>query len=321
LIDGKGKLPPHIKTLFTECPPGGVILFKYNLDTDNDAIRNFLSNTASLIQDESGIPPFISVDHEGGSVNRFMTDVAALPAASSYWELFIENGKQYALEKIEADSLKAGCEIKALGINLNFAPVAEYLNNDNRNFLKSRSYGPDPVFTAEAAAAFINGMEQAGVLCVIKHFPGNAGHDPHYSTSSISGDRTSLNKLVSPFTALIGGGARAVMVSHSIVPVIDSKIASLSDAVMQNWLRDELGFKGLIICDDFSMAAAGSVMPNEAAVLSLAAGADMVIVWPPDILRTHRTILAALKDGRLSRDRLRNAAQRVIYEKLRMGNL
>jgi beta-N-acetylhexosaminidase len=319
-IDGKGNLPSHIKVLFTECPPGGVILFKYNLDTDNNSIRSFLLSAASFIKDESGLPPFIAVDHEGGNVNRFMNTVAELPAASSYWDIFLENGKPKALAKIETDSLKAGREINDLGINMNFAPVAEYLNNDNQNFLKNRSYGPDPVFTAEAAAAFIRGMEQSGILCVVKHFPGSAGPDPHYSASALKGDREYLNKLVSPFTALFSGGARAVMISHSLVPVMDGKIASLSAVVMQNWLRNELGFNGLIICDDFSMAAAGDLSPEEAAVRSLAAGADMVLVWPPDILRTHRSILAALKDGRLSQDRLRSAAQRVIYEKLRMEN-
>jgi beta-N-acetylhexosaminidase len=330
-IDGKGQLPPHIKELLAEFPAGGVMLFRYNLDTDNDAIRALVGETVSLIRKGCDVPPFIAVDHEGGTVNRFMRGVATLPSASTYWELSLSQGKAQALEKIYADSLRAGQEIKALGINLNFAPVAEHLNDNNRVFLESRSYGPDPLFTAEAACAFVRGMEQAGVLCVIKHFPSSAGDDPHYSASAINADKAALDSLVYPFASLISidGGARAVMAAHTLVPAVDSEIASLSSAVMEDWLRGELGFDGIIISDDFSMAAAkiaaargtdaGKQSPAEAAVRSIAAGADMVLVWPADLRRTHGAFISALSGGQLSRERAREAASRVIYEKLKMG--
>jgi beta-N-acetylhexosaminidase len=323
-IDGKGKLPQHMITLLAECPAGGVVLFHYNLDTGNEEIHSLIEQTASLIRDESGLSPFIAVDHEGGSVNRFMQGTASLPAAISYWEAAGE-GRQKAIEKIETDSFNAGREMKMLGVNLNLAPVAECLTTENRDFLVSRSYGPDPAFAAGAAAAFIRGMERAGVTCVVKHFPGSAGPDPHFSPSVLKGDKTTLDDLVSPFAALINGGARTVMVAHTQVPAIDNKIASLSNVIMGNWLRGELGFKGIIISDDFSMAAAGgrsakeSFTTEEAAVLSLAAGADMVLVWPPDIMRTHRAIVSAIENGRLPRERLFEAAARVIYEKIKMG--
>jgi len=317
-IDGRGSLPPHMRTLLAECPAGAVMLFKYNLDTDNDSIYALISETVSLIREKSGVAPFVAVDHEGGTVNRFRQGMAVLPAASSYWELFPTQERQETLAKIKADSLKAAGEIFDLGINLNFAPVAEYLTEDNRGFLESRSYGPDPFFAAEAAAAFIGSMEQAGVLCVVKHFPGSAGNDPHYSASVINGDKHTLDNLVYPFAYLINREARAIMVAHTVVPAIDSKIASLSAVVMQNWLRDELGFGGIIISDDFTMAAAGGIKSEEAAVLSVAAGADMVLVWQPDLKRTHSAFVSALEDGRLSRERLRDAVARIIYEKLKM---
>jgi beta-N-acetylhexosaminidase len=116
------------------------------------------------------------------------------------------------------------------------------------------------------------------------------------------------------------------MAAHTAVPAIDSEIASLSPVVMGNWLREELGFKGLIISDDFTMEAArGASVPRltqeDAAVLSIAAGADMILVWPYDLRRTHRAIITALENGKLPRERLENAAHRVVYEKLRMGLL
>ncbi len=320
-IEGKGSLDSNIVSLLSEFPTGGIMLFKYNLDTDNDSIRSLINQTAALINSESGIPPFIAVDHEGGTVNRFRRGTADLPDASSYWELSLAQGKQTSLKKIENDSLRAGRELKDLGINVNFAPVAEYLNDENRVFLSRRSYGPDPLFTANAAQAFITGMKQAGVLCVIKHFPGIAGSDPHYSASVINGDRDELDKLVFPFKTIIdniiGGGA--TMVSHTVVSALDGKIASLSKVVMEDWLRGELGFSGLLISDDFSMASAGMLSPDKLAVMSIAAGADMVLVWPKDLRRTHSAIMYALYDGRLSRERLRNTAYRIIITKINMG--
>jgi len=334
-IDGKGRLTADMRMLLSECPAGGIMLFKYNLDADNAAIRALIAEavavaTVALAGAETAIPPFVAVDHEGGAVNRFRAGVAALPSAGSYGEMAQSRGRDSALAHITSDSFSAGREIGDLGITMNLAPVAEYLNAENRAFLDDRSYGPDPAFVAAAAAAFIAGMEQAGVLCVVKHFPGSAGADPHRYPSVLKGDKAALAALTAPAAALIRGNQarpplRALMVSHSAVPAWDSDhIASLSAAVMSAWLRDELGFDGLIICDDFSMAAAGAtaaggLKPETAAVLSLAAGADMVLVWPPDLRRTHRAIVAALGDGRLPRERLREAAERIIGEKIRMG--
>ena len=319
-IEGKGSLNSNIVSLLSEFPAGGIMLFKYNLDTDNDSIRALINQTATLVNGEAGIPPFIAVDHEGGTVNRFRRGTADLPDASSYLEMPLEPDDHWALAKIEADSLKAGRVLKDLGINVNFAPVAEYLNDSNRAFLSRRSYGSDPYFTALASMYFIRGMNASGILCVIKHFPGIAGADPHYSSSVINGDKAELDKLVYPFKYLIDNEyARAIMVSHSAVPAMDTKIASLSGIVMKDWLKDDLCFLGLLIADDFSMAAAGSLSPEEAAVRSIAAGADMVLVWPKDLRRTHSAILYALYAGRLSRERLREAAEQIIFEKIYMG--
>jgi beta-N-acetylhexosaminidase len=329
-IDGKGRLTEDMKILLKECPAGGVMLFRYNLDADNGAIRNLTAETAALIVRESTVPPFMAVDHEGGSVSRFRPGVADLPPAASYWKIAQNKDWDTAITQINTDAFNVGTYINALSVNMNFAPVAEYLNENNRDFLDNRSYGPDPVFSAKAAAAFIAGMEQAGIMCVVKHFPGSAGTDPHLFPSLLNGDKTALAKLSFPFAALSRSAhMRALMVSHSAVPAWDSThIASLSSPIMNEWLRQELDFDGIIICDDFSMASArspasargaDSIKPEIAAVLSLAAGADMVLVWPPDLRRTHREILSAIDDDRLSRERLREAAERIIFEKIRIG--
>ena len=325
--DGKGELTRDMKNIFTQCPVGAVMFFRYNLAVYTEAIQKHICETVEFIANEyaASIMPFIAIDHEGGAVNRFMPGVAPLPAAGSYIKMMEDekNSKEKIIQKIFSDSSNSGKIIKNMGFNMNFAPVAEYLNDDNKKFLESRSYSHDPEFTFNAAAAFIEGMRHNGILCVVKHFPGIASPDPHFFPSKLEGGKEKLMELAAPFAALIKEGyAKAIMVSHTLVPALDSgNIASLSSNVMEIWLRQELGFKGIIICDDFSMAAANNIIGSQetAAVKSLAAGADMVMAWPPDIKKTHRAILSALEDGRLSRERLLEAAQRIIFEKLRMG--
>jgi len=326
-IDGREKLSQNTIDMLTDIPTGGIMLFKYNLNSDKDSISTLLSETSALIKEISGIAPFMAVDHEGGSVNRFPVDIAYLPDASSYRETSDEELSQREqilvqgkiLTTIYEDSLRAGLELSALGINMNFAPVAEHLTDENRFFLSRRSYGEDQDFVSRAASAFVNGMGLAGVLCVVKHFPGSAGKDPHYSASVLDLDKNSANKFVSPFAYAINNRARAIMAAHTLIPAIDSEIASLSSVVMTDWLRGELGFSGIIISDDFTMAAAGKLKPEEAAVRSVAAGSDMILVWPAHLKITLDAFTAALENEHLSRERLLEAAQRVIYEKLRMG--
>ena len=329
-IDGKGSLTRDMKILLSECPAGGIMLFRYNLNTDNGSIQKLIAESVTLIAEGNTvelttdvtvtIPPFVVVDHEGGNVNRFMPGAADLPAAYSYWEEAQSEGRGSAILQILTDSFNVGKKLRELGINFNLAPVVEFLNEDNSKFLEGRSYGPDPAFTVDSARAFIMGMELAGVICAVKHFPGSAGADPHYFPGKLNGDKETLGELVFPFAALIKDNrTRAIMVSHSSVPAWDAEnIASLSPLIMGEWLRRELGFEGLIISDDFSMGAAtgsGRTKPEDAAVQSLIAGADIVLVWPPDLRRTHKAIQAALADGRLSRQRLEESAARIIYEK------
>jgi beta-N-acetylhexosaminidase len=322
-IDGKGSLTRDTKILLSECPAGGIMLFRYNLNTDNSAIQNLITESVALITERNAVPPFVVVDHEGGNVNRFLPGAVDLPAPYSYWEAAQSESRGGAIVQILTDSFNAGIKLRDLGINLNLAPVAEFLHNDNAKFLEGRSYGPDPDFTVDAVRVFIAGMEFAGVICAVKHFPGSAGADPHYFPGKLNGGKEDMVELVSPFAALIRHNqARVIMISHSAVPAWDTEhIASLSPAIMGEWLRHELGFTGLIISDDFSMGAAttaGRTKPEDAAVQSLIAGADIVLVWPPDLRRTHRAIQTALADGRLSRQRLEESAGRIILEKMRL---
>jgi beta-N-acetylhexosaminidase len=320
--DGRTDLDPVMGRIFAQCPPGGVILFRYNLGPDGGTIRRFLARIAGVVGEAAGLPPFIAVDHEGGSVHRFGAVLPRLPAPASYAAMADGRGREAALTALEAEARRAGGELRRLGITLNIAPVAEVLTAENRPFLEDRSYGGESGFVGAAAAAFIRGMAAAGVGCTAKHFPGSTGTDPHGAPSRLSPDRAALGALAEPFAHIIRTGApAAIMVSHAVVPALDGeRSASLSPAVTA-WLRGELGFRGIVMADDFSMAAVtpGGLPPAEAAVRALDAGADMVMTWPGQIRSVHAGILAALGEGRLSRERLREAAARIIAEKIRLG--
>ncbi|GHU15211.1 glycosyl hydrolase [Spirochaetia bacterium] len=331
-VDGKARLSADMKYILGQCPPGAIMLFRYNLDTPKNEVKNFLDECREFVAAETGgagIPPLIAVDHEGGSVHRFGPGVTRLPAAAFWAEQSKTTDREGSLAALEEASFQSGKEIRDLGITLNLAPVAETLNSDNSRFLGERSFGAESRFTADAAAAFIRGMDRAGIGCTLKHFPGNTGTDPHEASAVLRGSRKELAEMAAPFASLIKNEkVSAVMVSHALVPAWDSEnIGSLSPAVIGDWLRGELGFTGIILADDFSMAAAINtsrasslrLSPEDAAVASLAAGADMVMAWPPNIRQIQRAILAALANGSLSRERLREAAARIIAEKIRLG--
>jgi beta-N-acetylhexosaminidase len=327
-IDGKGALRADMAALLRAVPAGGVMLFRYNLSTPRGEIAPFLntvSGAASLppVAGLPPLPPLIAVDHEGGGVHRFGEGITRLPAPLSAYT-GVESGawsREEALRGIEESAFRSGKELRELGITVNLAPVAEVLSPENRAFLGSRSYGPDAGFVEEAAGAFIRGMERAGVLCVVKHFPGNAGGDPHEEAVSITLDRAALDRLVRPMIALLcASPPPLVMVSHARIPARDAeRSASLSAAVVSRWLRGEIGFSGVVIADDFSMAGSTEPDTGRAVVAALNAGVDMVMCWPGNLAATHQAILDALADGTLSRERLVEAASRIIAVKIRAG--
>ncbi|MDR3146578.1 MAG: glycoside hydrolase family 3 protein, partial [Treponema sp.] len=323
-IDGREALGESMAALLEAAPAGGIMLFAYNISADREAVLPFLESCSRRIAaSAAGIPPLIAVDHEGGKVQRFGSPFRRLPAPGSYWETAQSRGRDYALAAIEEDARLSGLELRELGINLNFAPVAEIAAPENRAFLDDRSYGPDGAFVTAAAGAFIRGMDAAGIRCVVKHFPGNGGTDPHRETALVAADSAALDLMIAPFAALIRGGVPGgIMVSHVLVPAWDEeRIASLSPLVMGDRLRRELGFTGIILGDDFSMAAVRSLglSPGEAAVEALIAGADMVMAWPMNLRDIHGAIVSALRDGRLKRERLREGAERILYQKIRSG--
>ncbi|QQO10929.1 glycoside hydrolase family 3 N-terminal domain-containing protein [Breznakiella homolactica] len=325
-IDGKGRLPARSEELLRKYPPGAIMLFKYNVSDDPNDTALFLDECAAVIsRAASGVVPFVAVDHEGGLVHRFGTTLERLPSPGSYTELARAEGPEEALSRIETDARRSGAELRTIGITMNLAPVAEILNDDNKTFLEDRSYGRDGTFVTSAGAAFIRGMEDSGIASVLKHFPGNSGSDPHIHPARMDYSRDELNRMVLPFKELIEQfSPAAVMVSHAVVSAADPlRNASLSPEIISDWLKGELGFSGIVLGDDFSMGAVSlqGYSPEEAVIAAINAGIDMVMTWPRNVAAVHGAIITALENGTLSRDRLEDAAERIVFQKMRYGLL
>jgi beta-N-acetylhexosaminidase len=318
-IDSAGALSEWEKRRLRELPAGAIMLFHKNLNTDAVGVKNLLDDINNCYQD---IKPFIAVDHEGGTVQRFAADIPRLPAPLSYQSIVEEQGAAAALLKIEQDAETSAQIIHALGVNFNLAPLAETLTPQNAAFLKTRSYGTDPAFVAAAASAFIRGMNKAGIACAVKHFPGNSAVDPHQKTPELFADALELKKITAPFIDIIQNeNPAAIMVSHIIVQSWDpSHIASLSPVAINKKLKTDANFSGIVIADDFSMGAAqengAAQAPGKKPVEALCAGIDMVMAWPNNYQQIHKAILTALQNGVLPRERLLDAATRIIYQKM-----
>jgi beta-N-acetylhexosaminidase len=324
-LDNKNYLSGEMKTMLSRYPAGAIMLFRYNLNTDKDAVRSFISGCAGLVESLSGIAPFVAVDHEGGLVHRFGPGVQKLPSAYSFWEMMESRGRAETLEALSKLVFSSAQEIRGLGINLNLAPVVEVLTGNNEPFLETRSYGRDISFVEEAASVFVRAMDEAGVACVLKHFPGSSGADPHNESAALLLNREELDTLAKPFAGVMRSASPAgVMVSHAIIPAIDGKEnASLSPGVMNGWLKGALGFTGIVLVDDFAMGAVAgrNIRIEDAACKALASGADMVMAWPKNIGRVHRSIILSREAGLLDRKRLEEAAARIIEQKIRYGLL
>jgi beta-N-acetylhexosaminidase len=326
-VDACGSVSSGEKTRLRRVKPGAIMLFRKNLDAGQISIRNAnaeISQSCRIVSGLSGgsILPFIACDNEGGDVRRFRKGVAELPAPFSYGQPERTMSREAILRKIQNDAEAAAREMFDRGVNMNLAPVAEPLTKENNAFLSTRSYGYDAVWTAEAVFYFMTGMEKSGVACVIKHFPGNSGIDPHENAPVLNTSGENLDKVIYPFSIMINTGVPAgVMVSHVIVSAWDDKrSASLSPIVIQEKLADGLSFYGIKLADDFSMGAvSGSLHTEKAVIKAVSSGIDMVMAWPANLVSIHNAVYDSIVSGALSRERILDAVERILYQKIRFG--
>ncbi|SDZ40275.1 beta-N-acetylhexosaminidase [Micromonospora pattaloongensis] len=270
---------------------------------------------AGLAAGKGEAPLLIGTDQEYGVVTRIRSGVTALPSAMA-------SGAAGQPALTEGAWRAAGTELAALGVNLDFAPVAD-VAAANSAVIGSRSYGADAKATAAQVAAAVRGLEGAGVAATLKHFPGH-GHtaaDSHEALPVLTQTRSALDAGdLPPFAAGIDAGASMVMSGHLDVRAVDPGTpATFSRKVLTDVLRGELGFRGVVVTDGMNMAPAMKWPAGEAAVRAVNAGNDLLLM-PPDVKGAYEGLLAALRGGELPRPRLVEAVTRVLTLKLRLAD-
>jgi len=263
------------RELLSHPQTGGVILFTRNFES--------IEQIQQLIEDIHALRDphlLISIDHEGGRVQRFHEGFTRLPPAQVFGQIFDKDENEGRRAAEQAGWLMAA-ELRAIGVDFSFAPVLD-LAHGVSGVIGDRAFHSKAENVATLAYAYMHGMQQAGMQAVGKHFPGHGGvvEDSHLALPTDKRDFETLKrKDILPFERMIRNGLPALMPAHVIYEQVDDKPAGYSTVWLQTILRQQMGFQGVIFSDDLTMEAA-CVAGNygERAQLALAAGCDMVLV-------------------------------------------
>ena len=285
---------------------GGLIYFDKNI-LDKEQIMKMLSNTATM----SNYPIFLAVDEEGGDISRVANSKVEVEKVDSMATI----GSQGDTAKAREAGTAIGAYLKEIGFNVDFAPVADVSSGED-SVLRDRAFGTDPQLVKEMVSNAVGGIEDNGISACLKHFPGvgSTTEDTHDGRVEIT---KSLEEMRAsdfvPFQAGIEAGVDFVMVSHATAPALDDNNvpSSLSRKVITDTLRGELGFQGVIITDALDMTAITDYYtPEEAAVMAIEAGADMLLM-PEDFEKAYGAVLAAVQEGKITEERINESLERI----------
>lgn len=311
-LDNSSKLEPNIKTLLKEIKPGAVLLFKYNID---EKLNNVfaLCRDAGEMSKQDGILPFIALDHEGGRVYRFKSGLTRLPGAA----VMGQAGKSVAA----LGGSIAGSELRALGISMNLAPVVEAAFSDDKSFIGDRAWSSSFSESAVMTSLFIKNCEAEGVAAVAKHFPGSSNYDPHEERASVLLETTNPEHFLIPFAAAIKESVAAIMLSHVIAEFLDPSLPVSVSPLAISFLKNDMNFRGIVISDDLEMAALNDYSNKEpVAILAIKAGVDLIMISSiRNALTARDAILKEATESPYFLDRIKDAAARIVAQKLRFG--
>lgn len=313
---GKETLSPEIVQAFQSYHPSGVTLFRpFNMDTPAQIKK--LNQSLQDLAHELGLPLLlIATDQEGGQLMAF-GDGTPLPGNMAL-------GATRSPELARKAGEVLGRELAALGINVNYAPCADVNINPNNPVVGVRSFGEDPALVGELAAAMIEGIQSQGVAATVKHFPGHGdtASDSHHGLGTVPHSRERLHAVeLTPFRSALQADAKLVMTAHLGILSIDGEDAppaTLSPNIINGLLRQDLGYKGVVITDAMDMHAIrqGELL-REDSLRAAQAGADILLMTsdPLDQRRAFESLLEGAQHGELSQDNLQASVDRIAHLK------
>lgn len=307
------------KQAINKTPIGGFVYFSDNLQSEQQ-VQDMLRNVQKYSEDRIGLPAFLSVDEEGGTVARVastgrfdVTDVGDMAKIGASGD--VQQARQ-AGETI-------GSYLSELGFNLDFAPDADVLTNPDNTVVKKRSFGSDPRVVSDMSLAVAQGLAQHQVYSVYKHFPGHGATagDTHqgYAYTDKTLDELKQSELI-PFENAIQNNAVFIMAAHISAPRVtgDDTPASLSKTMITDILRGQMGYDGIVVTDAMNMGAVTEQYTSaQAAVKALQAGADLVLM-PENFQEAYQGVLDAVKDGTLTEQRINESVTRIVKVKVHM---
>lgn len=312
-IHGKS-LNDDAKFMLNEYRVGGIILFDRNMES-KDQVKTLITDINKAGKSAGLTPLFLGIDQEGGAVARMDDKLIKVPPAE-------EVGKE-PVEQAAALAKEVGTELKELGFNINFAPVADL------GLTYGRSYSTNPDEVVRYASAVGKSYDEAGLWYSYKHFPGigKTDVDLHADTSIVPVSKeTLLSEDTKVFVDLIKQSkpnTYTIMVSHAMYPQIDpNHPASLSKAIITDWLRKDMGYNGVVVTDDMDMGAlAKHYTFGDMAVQSILAGSDILLVCHEyeHMQEAYNGLMKAVKDGRISKERLDESVKRILLMKMSRG--
>lgn len=303
------------ETALEQYPVGGLVYFAKNL-VDGGQTRTMLSKTQEYALKTQGVPLFLCVDEEGGTVTR----IADNPSfnVKNVGDMQDITDSQHAYEA----GAYIGSYLKDLGFNFDFAPDADVRTNQGNDAIGARSFGDNPQLVASFAGAVSDGLHEHGILSTFKHFPGHGAvkQDTHdgFAYSGKTYDQFMEAEWI-PFQKAQDFRVDAVMVGHISLPEVtgDETPASLSDKMISQILRNDLDYDGLVITDALNMGAiVQNYSSSEAAVSAVLAGADLLLM-PADFHEAAAGVIAAAEDGTIPKERIDDAVIRIVAAKLK----
>lgn len=307
------------KEAYSNRPVGGIVYLSGNLK-DTEQTTTMLTNMKAIAKEKTGLLPFLGVDEEGGSVVRIAGNSAF--AATDVGDMSAIGATGDTQNAFNAGTVM-GTYLKELGFNVDFAPVADVLTNPDNTVIGKRSFGSDSQMVAGMVEAELNGLASQGIYGVVKHFPGHGGTTGDSHNEAVTLDKT-LEELMAeefvPFKKVVDMGTSFVMVGHITVPNVtgDTTPASVSRVMITDVLRSQLGYDGIVITDAMNMAAiTNSYTADQAAVMAVTAGADMILM-PQDYETAYNGLLEAVHNGTISEERINESVIRIVKVKMQM---
>ncbi len=303
------KLDETLNNMLKTIKPGGFIFFKENLVTYEDSLE-LIKN----IKDSAKIPMFLSIDQEGGKVDRLKTikgiSFSNMPTMS-------EIGKTNDEEIAYGTGAQIAHNLKMLDLNMNFAPVLDIYSNPKNTVIGTRSFGDNAEIVSKMGLALSKGLKDNNIIPVYKHFPGhgNTETDSHIDLPIVSKTKEELLKEeIIPFQKAIANDADVIMIGHLAVPSITNRYipASLSKKIITSFLKEEIGYQNLVITDALNMKAlTNNYSEKEIIEKSINAGVD-ILLMPENPINAVNVIKEGITSGSIKEEQINNSVKKIL---------